>query len=53
MGIALLTVLFLMSERRLLLDDRQNGVRQALDAGYSLLERGASAVDAAFFSQFA
>jgi len=38
LGIALLTVLFLMSERKLLLDDRQNGVRQAVDSVYGVLE---------------
>ncbi|WP_295998690.1 methyl-accepting chemotaxis protein [Rugamonas sp.] len=39
LGIAVLTVLFLMSERKLLMTERQNGVQQAVDSAYGVLEQ--------------
>jgi len=38
LGIAVLTVIFLMSERKLLLAERQNGVRQSVDSAYGVIE---------------
>jgi methyl-accepting chemotaxis protein len=38
LGIALLTIAFLYSERKLMLDERQNGVQQAVDSAWGVLE---------------
>jgi methyl-accepting chemotaxis protein len=37
MGIAILTVVFLLSERALIMAERQNGVRQEVETAYTLL----------------
>lgn len=37
-GIAILTALFLISERTLILDERENGVRQAVEAAHGVLD---------------
>lgn len=36
-GVILLTALFLMSERKLMMEERQNNVRQAVETAYGLL----------------
>src|SRR4051794_39237832 len=37
LGIAILTVVFLLSERQLLLSERQNNVRQAVEVAHGVL----------------